>query len=261
MPVAAFLLFLVVAGAAVASLVPIELPPASIAAARGAVSAAALYLASGALLVAGSLIVHAHRVIDISREVGGGLSGLPILVISLLCAPNAAIAGVAYLAGPGFAVGHGTTVNAFSTSHGVLPALPVLGAVPDGHGANVVVLALMGLVALLGAAVVVRAVRRAVQSGFWSQLRGAASSAAMTGLILAIATWLGGGSAGTGRLSVVGASPWQVGIAVAAVVAVLASLGVVVLSAWDWLVPPRPATGDGVAPQRDLVAAGSSVTK
>ena len=62
-------------------------------------SSAALYLAGGALLVAGSLVLHFHRVTEISRQVGGGLTGLPVLVIGLLCAPNAAVAGAAYADG------------------------------------------------------------------------------------------------------------------------------------------------------------------
>jgi hypothetical protein len=198
--------------------------------------------------------LHAHRVVDISRQVGGGLSGLPILVIDLLCAPNAAVAGSAYLAGPGFAVGQGTTVNAFSASHGVLPALPILGAVPDGHGANPLVLALMSLVPLLAAVGVARAVRRAGVAGWLRQLGFAALSGAFAGVLMAIAAWLGGGSAGAGRLRVVGASPWKVGFAIAIVVAVLSVLAVAVLAAWDRLVPPRTETDDDVAEARQLAA-------
>lgn len=256
-PVAAFVLFVVVAGAAMARLLPTQVPLGVMGAARGAVIVVALYLSAGALLVAGSLVLHAHRVVDISRQVGGGLSGLPILVIDLLCAPNAAIAGSAYLAGPGFAVGRGTTVNAFSASHGVLPALPVLGAVPDGHGANPLVLALMSLLPLLAAVGVARAVRRCGVVGWLRQIGFAALSGAFAGLLMAIAAWLGGGSAGDGRLRVVGASPWKVGFAVAVVAAVLSVLAVTVLAAWDRLVPPRPEGDDDVAEARQLATAST----
>jgi Family of unknown function (DUF6350) len=256
-PVAAFVLFTLVAGVALWRSLGIELPVWLLTAGRGAFGAAALYLAGGALLAAGSLVLHFHRVTEISRQVGGGLTGLPVLVIGLLCAPNAAVAGAAYLAGPGFAVGSDTTVNAFSTTHGVLPALPVLGAIPDGHGANPVVLALMCLVPLLAATVVARVVRRSGVRGLGHQLAATAASGALTGLVLAVASWLGGGSAGTDRLRTVGASAWKVGLAVAATVAVLALLAVAVLALWDWLVPPRPAEADHTSDTRELVDAGT----
>ena len=254
-PVAAFVLFALVAGAALSRAVQIDAPPWLYSAGRAAAIGTLLYLAAGALLVTGSLVLHAHRVTEISRQVGGGLSGLPVLVIGLLCAPNAAIAGSAYLAGPGFAVGSDTTVNAFSTSHGVLPALPVLGAIPDGHGASPVVLALMCLVPLIAAGAIARTVRRLGPAGFWRQLGAAAASAALTGLALAIAAWLGGGRAGSGRLRVVGASAWQVGFAITAAVGVLAMVAITVLAVWDRLVPIRAEFDPRATARRELVDA------
>ena len=45
--------------------------------------------------------------------------------------------------------------------------------------------------------------------------------------------WQGGGAVGAGRLRTVGASPWQLGAAVAAGVAVIAVVGVAVAAAWQ----------------------------
>ncbi len=136
---------------------------------RRAVSACAgpltIYVFAGTLLTFGSLVLHAGRVMNLSRQVGGGLSGFPILVLGVVCAPNAVFAGSAYLAGPGFAVGRGTSVDAFSTSHGVLPAFPLLGAVPDGHGAGPLVLALMAITALAVGVAAAVAVRRSGARG------------------------------------------------------------------------------------------------
>jgi hypothetical protein len=254
--IAAFLVFGLAAGTSLARRTDLltspaaRLPAAVVTAARGAGAAAAVYLAAGALLSAGSLVLHVHRVLQLSREVGGGFSGLPVLVISLLCAPNAAVAGSAYLAGPGFAIGSGTTVNAFSTSHGVLPALPILGAVPGGNGANPVVLSVMGLVAVAAAVCSARCVRRIGPVGFWRQAGGALLAGAICGPLLGAICWLGGGAAGSGRLHVVGASPWQVGVAVAIIVGGLGLLAVCVLSAWDLVVRSIGSHDD------DPVAAG-----
>jgi Family of unknown function (DUF6350) len=219
--VAAFLLFSTTSGLAVVQgtdlceLALDRVPAVVRGGARAAAAAVVVYLACGALLALGSVLLHAGRVMDLSRQVGGGLSGFPIAVLGALCAPNAVVAGAAYLAGPGFAVGAGTSVNAFSTSHGVLPAFPLLGAVPDGHGAAPVVLALMVLCPLaagLGAAVLVR------RRGLVDLLEGCLAmgvAAALAGCAMALLAWLGGGSVGPGRLRVIGASPWQVAVAVA----------------------------------------------
>jgi hypothetical protein len=208
--VAAFLLFGCVA---VPVLVRPALPAHVRAGLRGAGAALAVYVGAGALLVGGSLVMHASDVMRLSRQVGGGLSGLPVLVLGILCAPNAAVAGAAYLAGPGFAVGTGTTVTAFSSSHGVLPAFPMLAALPTGDGANAVVLTWM-VVSLLCAGFAA-----ARLAGHAEGARGVAVAVAAAGCGMALLAWLGGGAIGTGALSVVGASPWLAGLSVAGEIA------------------------------------------
>jgi len=170
-----------------------------------------LYLAAGALLVAGSLILHAGRVMDISRQVGGGISGLPILVLGVLCAPNAAVAGSAYLLGPGFAVGASTKVGMFSTSHGLLPAFPILGGLPQGRGANELTLAFAAAVLLITGIATAIVIERA---GLRGRERAAAAFGAAGGfaLVMLILAWRAGGAIGRDSLSVVGASPWRVGL-------------------------------------------------
>ncbi len=101
-------------------------------AARIAAATMAVYLGAGALLVLCSLVAHHDQVEAISRQVGGGWAGVPVLLLGVLAAPNAAIAASSYLAGTGFVVGSGTTVSLGSRPHGTLPAFPVLGAVPSG---------------------------------------------------------------------------------------------------------------------------------
>jgi len=197
-----------------------------LAGARGAAGAVAVYVGSGGALVAGSLLVHADRVSDISRQVGGGIAALPIAVLGVLCAPNAAVAAAAYLAGPGFAVGSGTTIDAFSAQHGVLPAFPLLGALPSGHGASAVVAAWMLATVLAAGAVAYR-----LAPGDYP-LHAIAVAAPGAGAGMALLAWLGGGAVGTGRLRTVGASPWQVGLAVAGEVTAVALLFVAAHAVW-----------------------------
>lgn len=215
---------------------------------RGAVGALLVYVAAGALLLAGSLIMHAGTVMQMSRQVGGGISGVPILILGILLAPNAAVAGAAYLSGPGFAVGSGATFTMFSTGHGVLPAFPLLGALPTGDGAPPIVLG-WGLVTVVAAGFVA-----ARASGRQHGARGVAVAAGLSGLGMAVLAWLGGGAVGSGRLHTVGASPWQVGLAVAGEVAVV-GLGYLLVRALRSRGSTRPAM---VADEPELAGVGAA---
>lgn len=213
---------------------------------RAAAVALAGYLAAGAVLVAAALIVHHGRVETLSHELGGGWSGVPILLLGVLAAPNAALSGAAYLAGPGFALGTGSHVSLGATVHGTLPAFPVLGAVPSGP-ATVPVWLLTGLTPVVAGSCAARVAR---SGGSWrAQLRvvgAAALLVAAAGLVLA---WQAGGAIGSGRLSSFGASPWQFGLATGAAVGVVATLGVGALCALEWLRTRRAATAlEGAEP-------------
>jgi hypothetical protein len=182
-------------------------------AARIGAAGLAGYLAVGAVLVAGSLAVHASDVQALSREVGGGWGGVPVLLLGVLAAPNALAAGASYLAGPGFAVGAGSTISPFTTAHGTVPAFPLLGALPSGAGATPLVWALVIATPLLAGTLVARLAWRA---GSWLQRwRDAGTGAAAAGVLMAVFAWQGGGGIGVGRLHTVGASPGLVGAAVA----------------------------------------------
>lgn len=194
---------------------------------RAAAAAAAVYLAGGAVLVAGSLVLHHHQVEMLSTEVGGGWSGAPVLLLGLLAAPNAVVAGASYLAGPGFAVGTGNGVGVTGAAHGTLPAFPLLGALPSGGGATTPVwLLVAGTPVLAGIAVLGLARRAECTAERWRVIGFGAAGAGLLGAILA---WQGGGAIGTGRLAAFGASPWQFGAALGGESGVVAAAGLGVL--------------------------------
>jgi hypothetical protein len=175
----------------------------------------------------------------------------------VLSAPNAALAATSYLAGPGFAVGSETSVNAFSTSHGLLPAFPILGAVPSGHGANAATLALMVLTPVLAGFVGALLIRKAGSTQPVSACLAVASAAIMAGLAMGLLEWLGGGAVGTARLRVVGASPWRLGLAVAAECAAAGLLMVGSQRLWVRF-GPAPATKAEDAPENGQLITSSS---
>lgn len=212
-----------------------------------------VYLASGALLVAGSLVMHHGQVETLSHRVGGGWSGLPILVLGVLTAPNAAIAGAAYLAGPGFAVGSGSGVSFGSTVHGTLPAFPVLGAVPSGP-ANSAVWLLAAATPIVAGVLVAQA---AYGAPSWRQRLRDAGVGVLAAVVAALLlAWQGGGSIGSGRLTAVGASPWRFGLAVGAGLAVVGGAALGALALLDWW---RGRSADAPSVVQVTLAAVSSV--
>ena len=204
--------------------------------ARVALAAVAVYLAAGALVVAASLAVHHDRVQLISQQVGGGWGGVPVLLLGVLAAPNAVVAGTSYLAGPGFALGSGTHVHLFGTAHGVLPAFPPLAAVPSGDGASALVVA-AAIATVLLAGIVAAAL--ADRAGTWlERFAHAAGSAVLAGVVLAVLGWQAGGAVGDGRLRAVGPSPWQLGGAAALEVLVVSFASLGLLAAMRWIRSP-----------------------
>ncbi|RJK95263.1 DUF6350 family protein [Vallicoccus soli] len=187
----------------------------------GASTGAAALLAAGGLLATLALALGAGRVADASAGLDPGPVGQGLLVLlTALLAPNAAVWGAAVAAGPGFAVGEGTSVSAFLTDLGALPALPglpLLGAVPPqgaAHPALAAALAAPLVAGVLTGLVVLR--RRAALGARPTAPLAAAGHAALAGLgggaLLAALAALSGGPLLGGRLSAVGPSPWQVGL-------------------------------------------------
>lgn len=86
-------------------------------------------LAAGLATVLIALVVSAPEVVQMSGSDAGSLLGLTVLSIGYL--PNAAIAGLSWLAGPGLSVG-ALWVSPVTTHPGPVPAVPLLAALPQG---------------------------------------------------------------------------------------------------------------------------------
>jgi len=260
---AALVLFGLVAGAALVRWSPLGddlvdvLPAGAWAAVRAGVAVVAVYLIGGALLGAGSVAAHHARVEQLSAQVGGGLSGVPVLLLGVLAAPNAAIAGATYLAGPGFAVGSGHTISLWSGARGVVPSFPILGGLPAGPaGAATWVLAVLTVLAAgLSAAALLFGIET------WAgRAIGLGRAAGVAGLVAVLLSWQGGGAIGSGHLSAVGASPWQAGLAFAAVTLVGGGVGLAALAAAAWGRAHRPAAAPIRALAERTTAASSALT-
>ena len=246
----AFLLFLVAAAipfgrSTARDRHPLEGPLVSLVIVRAAVAALAVLLGCAALVGGVALALSAGTARDLSEQVGGGgIGGLPLAVLGALCVPNAIMASLAYLAGPGFAIGTGASVTAAGAAVGAVPAFPLLAALPADHGAPAAVVVLMVAAPLGAGAGAVRLL--------WLQLPyprplaltfGALGAALLCGAAAGVLALLSGGGLGPGRLSEIGPPAMLTGAVVAGQVALAALLCLAGAGAWT-LASRRNAVGE-----------------
>jgi hypothetical protein len=120
---------------------------------RGSAAVLAGLLGLGALVFAVSLVLRGGEVIGLFEAADVDVLGATVVtLVQLAYVPTLAIWGMAFLAGPGFAVGTGTAVSPAGTQLGVLPGIPVLGALPESTTPWLLLLALLpvGLGAFAG---------------------------------------------------------------------------------------------------------------
>lgn len=87
--------------------------------------------AGGALVMAVALIVAHHRVADLQAGLAAGPFGSGLLAVAqLFWVPTMAVWGVAWMVGAGVSLGVGTVVTPVAVELGMLPSVPVFGAVP-----------------------------------------------------------------------------------------------------------------------------------
>jgi len=88
-------------------------------------------MAGAALLLAIALAASHERIVQLQAGLGGGTLGTVVLtIVQTLWLPNLVIWGTSWLVGAGVSLGAGTVVSPVAVQMGMLPALPVFGAVP-----------------------------------------------------------------------------------------------------------------------------------
>lgn len=168
----------------------------------------ALILGLAAALVVAAVVLRWGPVTDLQGEVGAGfLGGLLLIVVQVAALPNLALWAVAFLAGPGFSVVDGAHTSPSGSTSGLMPLVPVFGAMPEPGDFPW----FMWLVVLVPVLVGGYVGRRALGSvARLSSLRTKASVAATACLLVAagvgLLDGLGGGSLGAYRLGDIGAS-------------------------------------------------------
>ncbi len=175
---------------------------------------AGVLAAAGALLAGTALALHLHEAGSLQGSLGAGWVGTALLVLlEIGYVPNAVIWAISFTLGPGFAVGVGTIVAPTGASLGPLPAFPLLAALPPGVHPTIpgwlgpVVLALPYVAGGVGGWLLIRTapVLSIEAAPLWGMATGV-----LAGGGLGILAAFSGGPLGSGRLSAVGPSGWQV---------------------------------------------------
>lgn len=159
-----------------------------------------------ALLVTVRIVMEHPTVIGLSQALAAGVDGgIAIALAELALLPNLIVWAAAWIMGPGFALGAGTTVSPSVTLIGPVPGLPLLGVLPaEGAPLGVLWLALPVLLGFGGAVLVARSATDRDGEPWWVTLAVGLAAGAVAGVVLGTLAAFSAGAFGPGRLAEVG---------------------------------------------------------
>ena len=172
---------------------------------RGVVAAQLAMLVAGSAVLITGLVVHLKRVEGLYEALQPGVAGgIALLLLQLAFVPNALIWSASYALGSGFSLGAGSVVAPAATELGILPGIPLLGALPSPGPGDAVELSWLAAGAAAGAIAcwMLLAARPAVRFDEAS-LKGGACGV-LAGVAFAGLAWAASGDLGTLRLTDVG---------------------------------------------------------
>ena len=172
---------------------------------RAVVGAQLVMLAAGASVLVTGLIRHLDRVEALFDVLAPGVAGgIALLMVQFAFVPNAFVWSGSYALGAGFSLGTGSVVAPAGTELGILPGIPMLGALPaagPGGVAHFWWLAAGVLAGAVAAWIVVRSrpAARFDETSLVGGLAGVLAGALFTGL-----AWAASGDLGILRLADLG---------------------------------------------------------
>lgn len=161
---------------------------------RAGLVAVLLLLAAGAALLAFALLTSVSTAVDLFAASAPSLgAGFGMLLLSIGFVPNAVVAAVAFLAGPGFSMGV-VSVSPLGVGGGPVPGLPLLAALPEQAAAwwPVLVALPVGIGVLIGRRL------REVSTDPTARVRAAAVAAGVVGIVFVVLAGSAGGRVGAG---------------------------------------------------------------
>jgi hypothetical protein len=162
-------------------------------------------LVAGAGLLATALILHLNRVVTLNQALQPGVAGnIALVLLQLAFAPNAIVWSGSYALGAGFAVGPGSAVAPAGTQLGILPGLPMLGALPATGAGRPEQLWWLAAGALAGAVAAWIVVRRRPAARFDEASLVGGLAGLLGGLVFTGLGWATSGDLGSLRLAGLG---------------------------------------------------------
>ncbi len=180
-------------------------PPWARALPRAVLAAWLVMVAGGAAALMAALVARLDRVEQLTVALDPGVAGgIALLVVQLAFLPNLIIWASSFTLGAGFTLGTGSVVTPAESQLGLVPGIPVFGALPvDGPGGDLQLLWLgIGVLAGAAAAWCVMRARPAARFDETSLVGGLAGLVA--GLLFVPLGWASVGDLGTLRLAGMG---------------------------------------------------------
>lgn len=181
-----------------------------------ATAGAAIVLAAGAVALAVTLLMHGDRAIALHQSLApGGWGGVVLLLVQLAWLPDLIVWAAAWTLGSGFSIGIGSAVSPFAVRLGMIPSIPVLGALPGIGAPAVAVRIVLAVPVLAGAVAGVVVVRNRDRTGVGRSVGLGAVAGVLSGLLVSLIAVFASGAIGSGRLMRTGAMmPQTLGLAV-----------------------------------------------
>ena len=166
----------------------------------------ALLLGIASILFGLLLLINVSMVKNLTTVLQPGIfGGFLLLLLNILYIPNAIVSTLAYFSGVGFAVGSGTLVSPASFRLNKIPAMPLLGALPENKS----------MISLLGILVIVAAGALLVTWTISLNQKVLVQSFMVAILLAAFVGYSGSGALITEAMSAVGVSTWKFTVAIA----------------------------------------------
>jgi hypothetical protein len=204
---------------------------------RGAMAGLLALLAVAAVPLAVGMVMGEQRIAMMESALGFDVTGTMLWGLAcLLYLPNLLAWSASWVLAAGFTVGDGTLVAPWGTHLGLMPALPIFGALPPDGTADLTAWLALGAVPGVVAGLVAVRVRAAAVT---SAVAAGAAAGLMAGVVYVAGALFSGGALGVDRLAVVGPRYPEVFIGLGIVF-----VSAVVAAVVAWFVDRRIGSGD-----------------